>query len=237
MSWHFLQEGVEASWQQSCLDGAPSALLNLMPEQEEYCLTGSEMECLNRSQYGMTFKHLTDDHGAESLMLSQEDSRAKTLANADLVKESTAKDQDYGWKWQESFAKFDHVSFSWKTRQCSLLEDSEKFLETWPQWGCMRSGECSELPALEQLIIEPGFSWLLTPTAQSWKAWTFRNPFSLIRKNHADGNLQEQLMRLYQRMTTPRCQEILMMWPEGWTDSKPLETDKFHCALQQHGEF
>ena len=89
---------------------------------------------------------------------------------------------------------------------------------------------------LEQRITEHGFTWLLTPTAQSWKAWTFRNPLKLIRKNHADGNLQEQLMRLYQRMTTPRCQEILMMWPEGWTDSKPLEMAGFQQWLQEQCE-
>lgn len=44
----------------------------------------------------------------------------------------------------------------------------------------------------------------------------------------------EQLMRLYHRMTTPRCQEILMFWPEGWTDSKPLEMDGFRQWLQEH---
>jgi len=138
-----------------------------------------------------------------------------------------------GRKWPESFAKFDHASLSWKTRQCSLLGGLEEFSETWPEWGWMRGGECSELQPLERRITEPGFTWLLTPTAQSWKAWTFRTHLALIRRNHADGNLQEQLMRLYQRMTTPRCQEILMMWPEGWTDSKPLEMGGFQLWLHE----
>lgn len=34
----------------------------------------------------------------------------------------------------------------------------------------------------------------------------------------------------------PMWVEWLMGWPLGWTDSKPLETGKFLCALQQHGE-
>lgn len=148
----------------------------------------------------------------------------------------TAQNQDSGWKWPGSFARLDRHSCSWKTRQCSLLEDSAEYLETWPEWGLMQSGECFMLPPLEQRTIEPDFTWLLTPTAQSWKAWTFRNPLKLIRKNHADGNLQEQLMRLYQRMTTPRCQEILMMWPEGWTDSKQLEMAGFQQWLQEQCE-
>ena len=227
MSWHFLLGGGEASWPHNCLDGAPSVLSSLMPEQEASCLIGNVMERLSDSRSGMTCAPLTERHGAEKLMSLPEAFPAKTSANAEQAKGLMALDQVYGWRWPESFTKFDRGSSSWKTRQCSLLGGLEEFSETWPQWGWMRNGECSELPALEQPITEPGFTWLLTPTAQSWKAWTFRNPFGLIRKNHADGNLQEQLMRLYQRMTTPRCQEILMMWPEGWTDSKPLAMDGF----------
>jgi len=233
MSWHYLQEGGAASWQQNCLDGAPSALLNLIPERVKLLLTGSAMESSSHSQSGMTFQRSMASRGPEPWMLSQGDSHAKTLANAEQAKASKGSAAAYGGKWRESFAKLDPLSLSWKTAQCSLLEDSEQSLETWPEWGLMQSGECFELPALEQPTTERGFTWLLTPTAQSWKAWTFRNPLALIRKNHADGNLQEQLMRLYQRMTTPRCQEILMHWPEGWTDSKPLATDGFQQWRQE----
>jgi hypothetical protein len=34
----------------------------------------------------------------------------------------------------------------------------------------------------------------------------------------------------------PPFPEWLMGWPPGWTDLKPLATDKSHCAPQQHGE-
>ena len=34
----------------------------------------------------------------------------------------------------------------------------------------------------------------------------------------------------------PTWVEWLMGWPIGWTDLKPLVTDKSHCAPQQHGE-
>ncbi len=227
MSWHFSQEGGVASWQQNCSDGIPSALSKLMPERVKSCLTGSVTELSSNSQSGMTLEPLMEGRGAEVLMLLLEDSPVKTLANAEPGPELVGKDQDCGANRSGSFAKWSQSSLSWKTRQCSLLEDLEPSLEIWPEWGFLLDGECSELPVLERAITERGFSWLLTPTAQSWKAWTFRNPLALIRKNHADGNLQEQLMRLYQRMTTPRCQEILMCWPEGWTDSKPLAMDGF----------
>jgi hypothetical protein len=237
MSWHFLQEGEEASWQHTCLDGAPDALLKLMPERGESCLTGSATEYSNTSQYGMTCEPSTEQLGAGSLMLSRADSRAKTSANAERVPGLAGSGQDSGWSKIELFAKYDPSSSLWKTRQCSLLADLEQSLEIWPEWGSMQGGECFERQPLERLTTEPGFTWLLTPTAQSWKAWTFRNPLKLIRRNHADGNLQEQLMRLYQRMTTPRCQEILMMWPEGWTDSKPLAMDGFQKWQQEQCGF
>lgn len=233
MSWHYLQGGVAASWPQSCLDGAPSQLLNLMPERVKSFSTGSEMAQSNHSQSGMTLQPLMDGRGLDVLMLSLEGSHARTSASAEPVQALKASAADCGSKWRESFAKYSPKESSWKTAQCSLLADLEQSLEIWPEWGSMQGGECFELQPLEQPTIEPGFSWLLTPTAQSWKAWTFRNPLALIRKNHADGNLQEQLMRLYQRVTTPRCQEILMMWPEGWTDSKPLATDGFQQWRQE----
>ncbi len=234
MSWHFLQEGEAASWPHTSLDGAPSALLRLIPGRGTSFLIDSAMECLSNFQSGTTCELLTETHGAEVLMSSPEDSHVKTSVSVVQEQELTANDPAFGWKWQESFVRFDQSSYSWRTRQCSLLGGLEEFSGTWPEWGWMRNGECSELLPLERPTTERGFSWLLTPTAQSWKAWTFRNPLALIRKNHADGNLQEQLMRLYQRMTTPRCQEILMMWPEGWTDSKPLEMDGFRQWLHEH---
>ena len=149
----------------------------------------------------------------------------------------TANDQECGEKCHGLLARFDQDTHSWRTVQCSLIGDLNESLQTLPAWGMTVGGECFELQPLEHRITEPGFTWLLTPTAQSWKAWTFRNPLALIRRNHADGNLQEQLMRLYQRMITPQCQEILMMWPEEWTDLKPLETGKFQQWQKEHGSY
>jgi hypothetical protein len=236
MSWHYLQGEAVDYWHQSFLDGIPNALLKMMPERVRSYLTDKEMARFKNSQFGMTLKHSMARNGTGQLTSSQVDSPAKTSVNAAQGWGLMGNKAAFGFIWHESFAKYDHNSYSWKTRQCSLIEGLDEFWGNWPQWGWMRDGECSELPQLDVVIIERGFTWLLTPTAQSWKAWTFRNPYALIRKNHADGNLQEQLMRLYQRMITPRCQEILMLWPEGWTDSKPLAMDGFQRWLSEHGE-
>ena len=63
-----------------------------------------------------------------------------------------------GEKWRASFTKYNPDLRLWKTHQCSLLGDLEPFLETWPQWGLMRDGECWEQRTLEQTIrgIESG---------------------------------------------------------------------------------
>ena len=63
-----------------------------------------------------------------------------------------AKDQECGEKWRGSFVKYDQDMSLWKTHQCSLLGDLEEFLETWPQWGLMRDGECWEQQTLAQTI-------------------------------------------------------------------------------------
>ena len=50
-------------------------------------------------------------------------------------------------------------------------------------------------------------------------------------------NLGEQVSGLHNGgKLSPLWTEWLMGWPIGWTDLKPLGTDKSHCAPQQHGE-
>ena len=148
MSWHFLQGQEEASWEAPSLDGAPSALLNLMPTPEACCLPGSATGCLSLSPCGTTFAPSTADLGAGGLMLCQAGSHAKTLARPARAQDSTANAPVSGWKWPGSLAKYDPSSRSWKTRQCSLLGGLTEFSETWPRWGSMRDGEFSELTTL-----------------------------------------------------------------------------------------
>lgn len=82
MSWHYLQEEVAASWQESCLDGAPSALLKLMPECVRSCLTECAMESSTNFQSGMTSEPLMENLGMGQSMSSLAVSHAKTSASA-----------------------------------------------------------------------------------------------------------------------------------------------------------
>ena len=160
--------------------------------------------------------------------LFAEGSLAKTSPSRENKLALKATVQDYGRNSVELLAKYDHATRLWRTSQTCLQENGELGLavysETWPRSGMMRNGIAYQLPMLAPAITETEFSLLLTPSANMYRAWTFQNPFALIRRNHADGNIQEQLMRLFQRMITPECAEIMMVGTPSWTDLKHSET-------------
>jgi len=63
---------------------------------------------------------------------------------------------------------------------------------------------------------------------------------STIRERGVDkGRLEERVAQHEEAkgggQLNPNWVEWLMGWPIGWTDLKPLETDRFHEWLQQHG--
>ena len=159
MSWHFLQEQGAGFWEGNSLDGAPSALLRLIPIAEKCSSPASETECLTPFQSGMTCEPSTATLGADTLTLCLEDSPARTFPYLGGGLDLAGSDPASGVKWRESSVKFDHDSRSWRTAQPLLLGDSEPFLETWPAWGWMRNGESSgrTMPALPTAETESGF--------------------------------------------------------------------------------
>ena len=234
MSWHYSQALVEEYLEENSSDGELFVPLSMNPQQQVYSSSDKMIEFCRLSLSGMMCEPLTESRGEELLTWFLAASPARTSPFVGMGLASMEKEAAFGWKWEGSLAKYYPVSSSWKTRQLSLLGGLDELSETWPAWGMVVDGELLGQTPLVPQIEEKGFGWLLTPTAQGWKAWTFRNPYALIRKNHADGNLQEQLMRVYKRMITPETEEIMLMWPEQWTDLKPLGTDKIHSWRQRH---
>src|SRR5262249_36105700 len=145
--------------------GAPSALLKLMPTAAECCSHDSKMECSNRSQSGTTCEPSTATPGADTSMLSAEDSPAKTSAQLEKAQGSTASDPDYGLRCQGLFARYDRDSRLWRTPQCSLLAGLDVYSETWPRWGSMRDGECWEQPTAAPRTSATESGLLPTPCA------------------------------------------------------------------------
>jgi DNA (cytosine-5)-methyltransferase 1 len=210
----------------------------------------------------MTYKPLTESRGEELLTLYLAGFHAKTFPQPEREKELTENGQECGEKWHASFTKYDPDSSSWKTHQCSLLGDLDEFSETWPRWGLMQSGECWEQLTLEQTIKGTGFG--LSPNGEdkfhtpnttgldggsnSRKALKKRmenwpTPLSteyranrVKRENHHNGLTQAVLATQNGGQLNPTWVEWLMGWPLGWTDLKPLETDKFQKWLDAHGK-
>ena len=166
-----------------------------------------------------------------------EDFRVKTSQQQERAQGLMESDQACGEKWQGSFAKYDPDTHSLRTHQCSLLEDLMSSCQTLPAWGLMRDGECWEPGILEPPMPakESGW-WHPTPVRSDYKGANLRG------SKQRESQLKEWLhVRFSQgRKTTypnPWFLERVMGWPIGWTELRPLETDKFQQWQQQHGEF
>lgn len=238
MSWHYLQEEEEASWEGSSLDGAPSALLKLTHTTEAFCCDVKKIEPSHDFQFGTTCKHLMESCGTEKLTSSQEVSLARTSARQETESGSPENAVDYGVTWQESFARFDQNTCSWKTRQRSLLEDWESFSGIFPRWGMMQGGECWALDTLEPAISGTEFGFWPTPQVSGRIQGKMRDVS--IHKSNVIGGHQLHLTGLLSligisKERYPAISEWVMGWPDGWSDLKPLETDKFRRWLNLHG--
>ena len=236
MSWHFLQGQEVASWEGSSLAGAPSALSSLLPTPDPSCSPDSATVSCPASPCGTTSEPSTGDRGADTSMSSAAGSPAPTSASQGRVQGSTASSLDFGGKWLGSFARWDRATSSWKTPQCLLLGGLDEFSGTWPRWGTMRDGACWEVSQPAFVLTESacGLSHQ-APTANDWRDCYFRIK-SLIRPHHPNGNLKDQFAQGFGMRITPLFTEILMNWPEGWSDSRPSETAKFRQWCASHGE-
>ena len=152
MSWLFSQALVEEYLPESSLDGEQSAQLSGNPTPQAYCAPDKMTDFSRLSRFGMTYKPLTESRGEELLTLYLAAFHAPTFPQQEKVQELTEKHLECGEKWLGSFTKYSPDSCSWKTHQCSLAGDLDEFLETWPQWGLMRDGECWEQQTLAQTI-------------------------------------------------------------------------------------
>lgn len=144
-----------------------------------------------------------------------------------------ANDLQCGSTWRASWAKYDRVSCSWKTPQCSLFEDLDQSLPIWPQWGMAANGECWALPTLAYRTKGTGSGWLPTPLKADSYLATY--PHKSFQRAHSIASLPECVSRSSGMRISPTTHELLMNWPDGWTDLQPLETDRFQQWLQAHG--
>lgn len=223
MSWHFLQGQGEASWEGESLDGAPSALLRLIPMPAESCLHDRQTDALTDSRSGMTCGHSTASFGAEASMSSAEDSRAKTSAQPGRGPESREPVRVCGQKWHELSVRFDLDTFSWKTAHCLFQEDLPWSSVILPRWGMMRDGDCWERNTPELPISGIGFGSWPTPVADgdmttnyaqggTSLGWAVRNvPTPTVHGNYnrkgASRNSGNGLATWVKHVPTPTCHD------------------------------
>jgi hypothetical protein len=243
MSYTYLLEQGEEYSAASFSDIPPSVLSNLNLIAEKSCSKGSGTESCQSSQSGTMSPPSTANLGAEKSISFAEDSLAKTFqvrgGGQELRKELEA---DYGIKWQGLLVRSDQDLFSSKIVLCSEKEDSIKFCEALPKWGMMLDGECwaQEMSEGHIDVIGVGYS-LPTPTATDYKRTPMK--MSYAERPQTIGvpdDLAKWVVRqsgLAHARLEPSLWEWAMGWPDQWTDSKPVATDKFRLWLQRHSAF
>jgi len=227
MSWLYSRVLVEEYLGDTSLDGEQSAPLSGNPIQQAYCAPDKMMGFSRLSQFGMTYKPLTADRGEELLTLYLAGFHAKTLAPQEKGQELTGNEAGCGEKWRASFTRYDPDSSLWRTHQCLLLGGLDEFLETWPQWGLMRDGECWEQQMLGQTIrgTEFGLSEKLpTPTASDYKS----QPTSKSWKAKGTINYKLSNPEIQEKWPTPRsCSAMAAtITPESaWNEKRKLNLE------------
>ena len=236
MSWLFSRALVAEYSGASCSGGEPFAPLSVMDTPHKFWHRGKTMDALSLSRFGLTCAVLTESLGAELLTWFLAGFRAKTSAAPERGQDLTANAPASGAKWPGSLARFDRDSFLWRTPQCSLFEDSEPCLETWPRWGLMHGGECWELPPLAHRTVENEFGLLPTLTLISCE-----HPGRFKIKPGQQTCISAELAKRDNweagGQYSPSHAAWFMGWPEWWTNLGHSVTDRFRLWLRLHGGF
>jgi len=237
MSWLYSQALVVEYLGENFSDGEQSAPLSGSHTQQAYCAPDKMTGFSRLSRFGMTYKPLTETRGEELLTLYLEGFHAKTSAQQEKAQELTENEAGCGEKWHASFAKYSPNLSLWKTPQCSLLGDSEEFSETWPKWGLMRNGECWAQTALDYPIGENEFGcWLPTPVTSMWRGAAKKRYWGSQEYRASFTTEWVRTSLDCAQYFHPDYAELIMDFPDKWTELKPLEMHKFQEWRQQHGE-
>jgi hypothetical protein len=176
-------------------------------------------------------------------------------------------DPVYGGRCCALLGRFALPMFSVKTRPPCELQDWFKSSKDLPRSAMLHAGSLWELIPSDCITNASGFgSTLPTPTARDWKDTFGMSPerrdgktrldrlpmllFSLVR---SAGMSSTTLKALTAARTVelkdlaqveisgpdycPELPEWVMGWPIGWTELKPLATDRFQQWLLSHGRY
>lgn len=220
MSWHCLLEMAEESSPLTCLGSGlyvPSSGESTVGE----CLSsGNKMGACNASRSGTTSGHSMGSHGEDALTsyLAGFPVRSKALPRLDETMRMTF-GRRCGESWQMQLPGL-------CLRRTSAPERSSERLPTAARWVT----KPTSLPLARRTWVLTTFGsdigFLHTPTTKA---------------NYAAPSMQKwpsarAFVTVFGR-PSPENHEWLMGWPDGWSDTSPLEMDSFRSWLHQHFAF
>lgn len=255
MSWHYLQDQEVVYWPHKYLDGAPNALLKLIPMRDQSSLPDKRTACLNGFPSGMMSKPLMVDLGVEQLTSSLEDSLVKTSVRLEPGQVLQDRSQDSGNTSTASSKKYSHRGCLSKTPRIYALMDLSPSCKTLPQSGSMQNGLLWEVRRQAPPIFASACGLLPTPTtignelSPSMQKWPLhRNIAKLLTHLIETQSLPTRTATLYSynrggqqgRVGKKRysvdylsggpwiaLREWMMAWPIGWTALEPLAMDRY----------
>ena len=140
MSWLFSQALVEEFSEAICLDGEQSVQSSGNNTPQAYCAPDKMTGFSRLSRFGMTYKPLTETRGEELLTLYRAAFPVLTSVLPEEAQGLMESNPQCGTTWRGWLAKFDPNSYSWKTAQCSFIEESGECLATFPVSGMTQDG-------------------------------------------------------------------------------------------------
>lgn len=238
MSFTYLQES-GGEFSEVCSTGISlSELSKLNPTAGKFLFKGSLTDACRSSQYGMMFAHseqttrnAPDSSSGSGQSATNSESveafHARICPMRETKKVLTVNVQGYFSNSQGLLMKYDPVNFCWKTAQTSLFSDLTEYYPELPKWGIMRNGELYPLATWGLGRKEKGGGfWGTVKASCQWMA--FKKDSIRNSKFGSDRcALHSVLIRLKDLWPTPLLYERLMGFPDGWSDSKPLETVRF----------
>ena len=248
MSWHYLQELEEASWEGSSLDGAPCALLKMLPTLGEFSSRDSAIGCSQDSRSGTTFGPSTGDRGEGQLGLFPEAGHVPRSPRVVHVKALPESVRAFGSRCSELLRRFGLRLSSRKTVRDSGPVGSPPLSKGYPAWGMTFAGAYWELGTRAKLIDETGCGSLLpTPTANHYGTTNNgRRGDGSIYKTAGKPSLQTMARHNVWTdghsepggdLNPTWVESHLMDWPPGWTDLERSETGNIRSQLPQLGEY
>ena len=240
MSWHYLREVAGESLEDICLGGEPLPPLKSKTTHAEFYCKGKLMDSYLDSLSGMTFAPLMESPGEVESMSSAGVFPVRTSPLLEKGMDLMGSVQDSGHTWRGWLAKFDPLSCSWRTAQCSLLGEEHELLQTLPKWGMTRHGLLWELPTLAHRINGTGCglspdneSFFHTPNTTGMDGGS--NSRKALRKRldlwptpvHSEARQGLQIRREGKKGTQTSLSTAVLTWPTPVASDISMRTTKY----------